>query len=274
MSDKQFIDPNRVRSAFNRAAKDYDEAAVLQKEICKRMIENLSLVRIDPKIILDAGTGTGEAIVPLQTLYASSRLVNFDISEQMLSQSRKKSKWFRKTYQVCGNIEQLPLANNSIDLVFSNLTLQWCNDLPQTFKEIWRVLKPEGLFVFSTFGPDTLKELRQSWRAVDDQPHVNRFDDMHDIGDWLMASGFKDPVMESEMLTLQYDSVNFLMQDLRMIGANVTAQTKSKGLLTPKRLEAVTSAYERFRQDEMLPATYEVVYGHAWKPVVKINPIR
>jgi malonyl-CoA O-methyltransferase len=265
----QFIEPYRVRRAFDRAAASYDAAAVLQREVCSRLLERLQCVKLAPSRILDAGTGTGEAIRPLQTLYRKAGIVTLDISEQMLRRAAKRSPWFRSTQQVCGDIEALPFADNSFDLVFSNLSLQWCNHLERALQEFLRVLKPGGLLMFTSFGPDTLKELRSSWQQVDAAVHVNQFIDMHDIGDALLQSRFADPVMEAEIIRLQYAEVDGLLADLRDIGANVPAQGHRTGLLTAHALQRLRDAYEHYRVENTLPASYEIIYGHAWKGIAK-----
>ena len=260
----QIFDQQRVRQAFDKAVDSYDEAAVLQKEVCKRLLEKLDVVCLSPEWILDAGTGTGEAVKPLQKKYKKAEVVLLDLSEAMLKKAVKQGMLFRKPHQVCGNIESLPFADQSFDLLFSNLAMQWCNDLGATLMEFKRVLKPGALLQFSTFGPDTLKELRSSWQKVDSAVHVNNFIDMHDIGDALLQSGFAEPVMESEIITVNYKEVDTLMQDLRDIGANVTANGHRQGLLTRNMLKKLHEAYEVHRQDGVLPASYEIIYGHAW----------
>ncbi|MDH5710451.1 MAG: malonyl-ACP O-methyltransferase BioC [Gammaproteobacteria bacterium] len=260
----QIFDQQRIRKAFDDAVESYDQAAVLQKEVCKRLLEKLDVVRLSPKWILDAGSGTGEAVKPLQKKYKKAELVLFDLSENMLHKAVKQGALLRKPHQVCGNIESLPFANQSFDILFSSLAMQWCNDLGVALTEFKRVLKPGALLQFATFGPDTLKELRTSWQKVDHAVHVNSFIDMHDIGDALLQAGFAEPVMESEIITVNYKDVDTLMQDLRDIGANVTASGHRRGLLTRGMLKQLRDAYEAYRQGDVLPATYEVVYGHAW----------
>lgn len=268
---RQIFDQQRVRQAFDKAADSYDEAAVLQKEVCTRLLEKLDVVRLSPEWILDAGTGTGEAVKTLQKKYKKAELVLFDLSEAMLQKAVKQGAFLRKPHQVCGNIESLPFADQSFDLLFSNLAMQWCNDLGAALVEFKRVLKPGALLQFATFGPDTLKELRASWKKVDEAVHVNSFIDMHDIGDALLQAGFAEPVMESEIITVNYKEVDALMQDLRDIGANVTANGHRQGLLTRNMLKQLREAYEVYRQGENLPASYEIVYGHAWVSEAKKN---
>ena len=280
--EEQKIDQQRVRRAFDRAADSYQQFAVLQNEVCNRLLEKLEVVKISPLMILDAGSGTGAAIPTLFAQYKKAQVVTLDLSENMLIKGNQHGNFLRSPQAVCGDIEKLPFADDSFDLVFSSLSMQWCNDLNAALVEAKRVLKPGGLYVFTTFGPDTLKELRHSWSKVDAASHVNQFIDMHDIGDALLQDGFAEPVMEAEFLTVTYDSVDGLMHDLKAIGANVTASTVStssegqvhksqvrKGLGGKSVLQTVRLGYEKFRQDNLLPATYEIIYGHAWKPVLE-----
>jgi malonyl-CoA O-methyltransferase len=280
----QVFNQQKVRRAFDRAADDYEQFAILQNEVCRRLLEKLEIVKITPERILDAGAGTGLAIPPLFARYKKAQVVALDLSENMLKKSARHGGLFRTPHLVCADVEQLPFADNVFDLVFSSLSMQWCNDLNAAFLEARRVLKPGGLFVFSIFGPDTLKELRHSWDKVDGANHVNRFIDMHDIGDALLQDGFAEPVMEAEMMTVTYDSVDEIMHDLKAIGANVTAQVtgrepesspvpraghtgqSGKGLGGKSALQALRDNYEHFRQDNLLPASYEIIYGHAWQP--------
>jgi malonyl-CoA O-methyltransferase len=262
---QQHISKHKIRRAFDRAANSYDAAAVLQKEVCRRLLEKLDYIRLSPQLILDAGVGTGEAVTPLMQRYKKSRLVALDLSERMLAKALAHGSLMRKPELVCADIEQLPFCESSFDLVFSSLTLQWCNDLPATLAELLRVLKPGGLLMFATFGPQTLQELRACWQQIDDAVHVNQFTDMHDVGDELLRCGFADPVMEAETITVNYKAVDTLMADLRAIGANATAEGGRTGLTTPAALSKLRQAYEHYRQGDQLPATYEVVYGHAWK---------
>ena len=278
----QKFDQQRVRRAFDRAAESYQQFAVLQTEVCNRLLEKLEVVKLSPQIILDAGSGPGAAIPTLFSRYKKAQVVTLDLSENMLIKANRHGSFLRSPLAVCGDIENLPFADNSFDLVFSSLSMQWCNDLNAAMMEARRVLKPGGLYVFTTFGPDTLKELRHSWSEVDDGGHVNQFIDMHDIGDALLQDGFAEPVMEAEIMTVTYNSVDALMHDLKAIGANVTASIPGrdnagdgrvvKGLGGKTVLKTVRQAYEKFRCDQLLPATYEIIYGHAWKPLSEKTP--
>ncbi|SNR65277.1 malonyl-CoA O-methyltransferase [Methylobacillus rhizosphaerae] len=272
MSDEYLIDKARVRASFDRAAGSYDAAAILQREVRERMLERLELVKIAPRVILDAGCGTGHATVALGKRYADSDVISLDIAMGMLQQTLAHYPWIKRVLPMlgqkrpaalCADIEQLPLRDASVDLIWSNVAIQWCNDLDSAFAGMARVLRPEGLLMFSTFGPDTLKELRAA--SGGDHVHVSRFIDMHDIGDALVRAGFSDPVLDVERFVLTYDDVMAVMRDLKAIGANNAATGRARGLLGRGFLQRLTDAYEQFRHEGKLPATYEVVYGHAWK---------
>ncbi len=253
-----------IQKHFNAKASQYESSAVLQQEVCQRMLSRLNLVTLQPDKILDVGTGTGWGMQGLMQRYKSAQVFALDLSQPMLKQSRQKGGWLRKPKLICADAETLPIANESMDLIFSNLMLQWC-DAEKVFAEFKRILKPDGLLMFSTFGPDTLKELRHSWAQLDNKQHVNNFVDMHDLGDALLNCGLAEPVMDADLMTLNYPNPRMVMTDLKNIGANTTLDNQHKGLLTPRQFKKVLAAYETFRQQDMIPASYEVVYGHAWK---------
>lgn len=269
------IDKRQVRRAFSRAAQQYDAAAVLQREVCSRMLERLDYIKLQPARVLDAGSGTGWGTRQLAQRYPAAQVVALDIALGMLHAARDQSSWWRKLFagarqnSLCADIEALPLAANSVQLIWSNLAVQWCNDLPATFVELQRVLQPEGLLMFSTFGPDTLKELRAAFHGADNYNHVNRFADMHDIGDMLLAAGFAEPVMDMEYITLTYDDVKSVMQDLRSIGAHNATAGRAQGLMGKTAWNKVLHNYEALRRGGKVPATFEIIYGHAWKPQPK-----
>ena len=271
------IDKKHMRRAFSKAAPDYDATAVMQREVCTRMFERLEIIKLQPSRILDAGSGTGWGTRQLAQRYPAAQLIALDIAIAMLQAARGTSSWWQKLFsgakqaQLCADVEALPLAANSVEMIWSNLAVQWCNDLPATFVEMHRVLKVDGLLMFSTFGPDTLKELRIAFNGVDEHNHLNRFADMHDIGDMLMHSGFAEPVMEMETITLTYNDVRGVMQDLKNIGAHNATAGRNRGLMGKQAWARLVENYERLRKDGKLPATFEVVYGHAWKPQPRIT---
>jgi malonyl-CoA O-methyltransferase len=271
------IDKKMMRRSFSRAAAGYDATAVLQREVCTRMLERLDYIKMKPARLLDAGSGTGWGGRQLAAKYPDAQIIALDIAIGMLQTAQSRSGWWKKLFgggrqmAVCGDVEALPLAPNSIEMVWSNLAVQWCNDLPATFVELHRVLKVEGLLMFSTLGPDTLKELRLAFNGVDGHNHLNRFADMHDVGDMLVQAGFSEPVMDMEYMTLTYDDVRGVLQDLRGIGAHNATQGRGQGLMGKNAFARLLENYEKLRREGKLPATYEIVYGHSWKPQPRVT---
>jgi len=246
---------------------------VLQKIVAERLLERLELVSISPKMVVDVGSGPGGAARQLAKSYKGAQVLQLDLSMEMLRQSRSQDpRFFSKQKYICGDAERLPLVKNSAELVFSSLMLQWCNDLDMTFTHIKSILKKQGLFLFATLGPDTLKELRASWAEVDDDVHVNTFIDMHDVGDALIRAGFVEPVMDVENIIMTYEDCSSLMQDLKTLGANNANDDRSKGLTGKNKIKSLESAYEKYRTEGRLPVTYEIVYGHAWTPLQETPP--
>ncbi|MCS5591753.1 MAG: malonyl-ACP O-methyltransferase BioC [Gammaproteobacteria bacterium] len=254
-----------VRSAFNKASSQYNAHAFLQKEVATRLDSKLDVIAGNSNVIVDLGAGTGLLSQNLIKRFPDSQLICLDFAQASLNNNPSKNK-------LCADANHLPLADNSVDIVISSLMMQWCPDLKQLFCEIHRVLKNDGLILFSTFGPDTLKELKKSWSVVDDQIHVNTFTDMHDIGDQMLGAGFQSPVMEMEKLTLTYQTVTDLLRDLKAIGAQ-TVDARSRSLMGKDKFQLMIKMYESYRTEGKLPATYEVIYGHAWKKISTIGKI-
>jgi malonyl-CoA O-methyltransferase len=278
------LDSTRVRRAFERAASTFDSAAVLHHEIGQRMAERLALVKLRPEVILDAGCGTGDAAAELRTRFPSAWLVGLDLAWPMLMAAQRRTtttaapersilgRWLGNRGEaqgsasfVCADAGRLPLAGGGFDLVWSNLALQWINEPSRAFSEFQRVLRVGGLLMFTTFGPDTLLELRAAFAGVDGATHVHRFIDMHDLGDMLVHAGFAEPVMDMEKLTLTYRDASGLLRDLKATGAQNATIGRPRGLMGRERWQRVLGGLERFRREGRLPATFEVVYGHAWK---------
>jgi malonyl-CoA O-methyltransferase len=279
------IDRGAVRRHFGRAVATYDGAAVLQREVGARLAARLDVVRLAPRRILDAGCGTGDALGEFAARYPRASRVALDLALPMLDRARTKTAE-RRTLAgrllaplrsrpalgaplfACGDIGALPFAAASFDLVWSNLALQWVPDPRRAFTECLRVLDVGGLFAFTTFGPDTLQELRTVFAAIDAAPHVSRFLDLHDVGDLLVDTGFSDPVMEMERFTLTYAGATEFLRDLKAIGATNAVPGRARGLTGRRRWNRLLAGLEDLRAsapDGRLPATYEVVYGHAWK---------
>jgi malonyl-CoA O-methyltransferase len=259
------LDTHRVRRSFDRAATTYDAAAVLHAEIRGQLLARLDLMKLTPRVVMDAGAGTGHAARALIHRYPKALVVALDTSQPMLQAAGHRQSWLRRFTRVCADAARLPFADGSVDLILSNLMLQWC-DPDVVFAEFRRVLGPHGLVSFTTLGPDTLRELRSAWRAADSRTHVNQFIDMHDIGDALIRSGFASPVLDVERYTLTYPDVRRVAADLKNTGAHNATMGRARGLTGRGQFAAFQQAYEAFRRDGRLPATYEVVFGHAWTP--------
>ncbi|BAF61373.1 malonyl-ACP O-methyltransferase BioC [Candidatus Vesicomyidisocius calyptogenae] len=256
---------SQIRLSFNKASNNYDNHALLQKEIAIRLDKKLNTISSKADIILDLGAGTGLLSKQLTKCFLNSKIICIDFSQKSLKYNPSSNK-------ICANANYLPLLNNSIDIITSNLMMQWCPDLNTLFSECFRVLKNDGLFLFSTFGPDTLKELKNSWSVVDDKIHVNTFIDMHDIGDQMLQNRFQNPVMEMETWTLTYQTVIDLLHDLKAIGAQ-TVIKRSKSLTGKNKFRLMIKMYESYKNNGKLPVTYEVIYGHAWKQTSNIANI-
>lgn len=249
-----------VRRSFNKAAKTYDSAAFLQRTVSEELVSRLSELESDKTIILDMGAGTGFATRFLIEKYPDSWVIALDFSWNMLIEARVNT-------VICTDAHMLPLQNHSVDLIFSNLCFQWCQNLQTVFQECLRVLKKGGILLFSTLGPDTLQELRTSWRTVDAQhTHVNSFCDMHDVGDLLLQVGFVDPVVDRDHYGLVFPTVYDLLKDLKTLGSIKLDKTIRRGLTTKRDLAKMADCYEQYRNSEqLLPVTYEVIFGIAKK---------
>jgi malonyl-CoA O-methyltransferase len=263
--DGFLLDRPSIRESFDRASVRYEEAAVLQARVSEELIERLGFFKLEPRAVLDLGCGPGRSAAALKRAHPGATVIALDFAPGMLREAgRRMANEGVRFERVCADALRLPIADASIDLVFSSLMLQWCEPLHVAFTEVCRVLRPGGLVMFSTFGPDTLQELREAWSSVDEGMHVNRFVDVHDVGDAAMRAGLSEPVLDVERVQLTYTDVLGLMRDLKAIGAHNVAVERARGLTTRAKLRRMEAAYERSRRDGRLPATYEVVYGTAW----------
>jgi malonyl-CoA O-methyltransferase len=258
------LDRRALARSFDRAGASYDAAAQLQQRVRAELLERLHYFALEPQSILDLGAGTCQASVALRRRFAHARVIALDISPGMLKASPRPG-WPRRRFErVCADACALPLASHSVELVYSNLMLQWCDRPDIVFRELARVLRPGGVFVFSSFGPDTLKELRLAWESVDHGVHVSQFPDMPQLGDALMHAGLIEPVMDVEQHRLLYPDVHALMRELKRIGARNAASQRSRGLTGRARLQRMIAAYELRRTAAGLPATFEVIFGAAF----------
>jgi malonyl-CoA O-methyltransferase len=263
-ADEFLLDLRQVRRAFDDAAVGFDAAAAVHAEIRARLLERLDLVRLEPQVVLDLGAATGHASRVLKDRYRRARVLAFDMSLNMLRTAEAQQRWMRRFHRICGDAHSLPLRDASVDLVFSNLMLQWCNDPDAVFRELRRVLRPDGLVSFTTLGPDSLQELRRAWAGVDGYTHVHRFIDMHDLGDALMRNGFAEPVMDTERLTITYPDLDALIRELRLSGSANVAAGRPTGLTGRHRGRQLQEAETVAVRGGVITLTLEVVYGHAW----------
>ena len=273
------VDLRQVRRNFQRAAPVYDAASFLAREINRRMLERLDVVRIDPGRILDLGCGTGGGFDALCERYPRARVLGADLSEPMLRAGHHQGTRWRRLLPflrrknaslLAADAVALPLASASMGLIWSNLMLHWLADPLVALREMHRVLEVDGLLMFSTLGPDTLKELRASFS--DGHAHTQFFTDMHDYGDMLVECGYADPVMDVETLTLSYSSLDDLFRELRQSGSACAMSARRHTLTGRSAWLEACARYEQQRQEGRLPVSFEVVYGHAWKAPPRTSP--
>jgi malonyl-CoA O-methyltransferase len=280
------IDTRRVRQLF-ASPQRIAESDFLRREVAARMHERLALVKIQPQRVLDLGCGEGADLAMLQEQYGDAQVLGLDASPAMLgaarasqlsamsSMNRLLTKWLPRKIAagleagaglLCGDFAQLPLATTSADLIWSNLALHWHPQPDRVFAEWRRVLRIDGLLMFSCFGPDTFKEVRAAFAAIDEASHALTFVDMHDFGDMLVNAGFSTPVMDMETITVTYESVDKLMTDVRAWGGNPLL-TRRRGMLGRNAWTVVETALEGMRGgDGRIPLSFEIVYGHAFRP--------
>jgi malonyl-CoA O-methyltransferase len=260
------IDQRKVRRSFARAAASYDGADILQTEVRDRLLERLQWVQLQPRRILDLGTGTGKALPALAALYPDAEILGLDLTPAMLQMAASRATTIPAVL-VCGDAARLPFPDQSIDLVFSSLAIHWSPVLDQVLGEVRRVLRHPGLFTFTTPGPESYKELRAAWRAVDHAPHVIPFPEMRALGDGLVRAGLAEPVMDTDTLTLKYNNFPQLVADLRATGTTNASSGRNQGLTGRKAWSRLAATYEKERDPEgLLPATVEIVFGQAWAP--------
>ncbi|MDO1530360.1 malonyl-ACP O-methyltransferase BioC [Fulvimonas sp. R45] len=260
------VDRAQVRRHFGRAAHSYERHAALQREVQETLLGRLDFYLEEPSLVVDVGAGPGRGTAQLKKRWPKARVIALDAALPMLREAKRHSGWLKPFQRVCADATALPLPDHSVDVLHSNLCFQWIDDLPALFGECVRVLRPGGLLAFSTFGPDTLKELRAAWAAADGQPHVSRFLDMHDVGDAMINAGLRDPVLDVDRYTLTYSAPRKLLEELQGLGATNADAARARGLTRKSRYRAMLDAYEAMRVDGRIPATWEVVTAHAWGP--------
>lgn len=267
------FDKRHVRRAFSRSAASYDAAARLQHEVEANLLESLDylddpkLERPKPQVVLDLGAGPGRASAAMRKRWPKARVVAVDLALPMLREAGKRSGWWRPFDRVNADVRALPFADGSVDVLFSNLCLQWIEDLPAVFAGFRRVLKPNGLLLASTFGPETLQELRDAFTHADATPHVSPFATIAQFGDALVHAGFRNPVLDRDLYTTTYPDLPTLMREQRAIGATNALRTRRHTLTGRARFAAAAQAYDAFRtSDGTLPASWEIITAMAWAP--------
>ena len=261
------FDRRQLRRAFGRAAPNYAAVAALQREVEARLLEQLDYLddRV-PLRVLDLGSGPGRASGAMKKRWPKAEVIALDAALPMLREVPRHTRFWRPVRRVCADVSQLPFADQCTDVIFSSLCLQWLDDLPAVLTEFRRVLRPDGLLVFSTFGPDTLGELREAYVDAGEVPPLSPFAAIQQVGDAMLAAGFKDPVLDRDRYTLTYPDLRALMHELRAIGAGDARSDRRRGLGGRARLRRVTEAYEALRREGALPSTWEVITAQAWGP--------
>lgn len=262
------LDPALIRRHFGHAAATFDSAAALPREAGKRLLESLDyLDDRQPAVVLEVGSGTGQIAALLRKRWPKAKVIALDAALPMLRQAKAQMGWWKPFQRLCGDAASLPLADNSVDLLISHLTLPFVNDLPAAMAGFRRVLKPGGLLVCSTYGSETLGELDHAFSQVDDAPHVHPFAPIATFGDALLRAGFRDPVIDRDLFTLTYPDMPALMAELRNLGYANARADRRRTLTGKGRMSAAAQVYDRFRlPDGRLPSTWEVLYAHAWAP--------
>lgn len=253
-----------VQRRFDRAAATIDAADFVQRTTADGLFERLEPMRVEVMQVLDLGCATGKSSERLARHFRRARVTGVDLSLSMLKRSKSKRGFFSHCREVQADANQLPFGNACIDVIFANLLLPWITEPPGLFAEIARVLRVDGLFVFATLGPDSLAELRDAWTAVDAAQHVNRFWDMHDIGDQLVQAGLRDPVLDVDQLAVNYQSVESLFADLTACGARNALSNRSPALTGRARFADFRNRLAGQAADSGLNLSLELVYGHAW----------
>ena len=265
-SNNSALNSNDVRRRFDRAADRFDTVDFVHAATRSGLFARLQPMTIEASTIIDLGSATGSGSRLLERRFRRAHVIATDLSHNMLLRSRKNQPWFSRRTSVQANATALPFAEQSIDLVFANLLLPWMSDPALLFSEVSRVLRKDGLFLFSTLGPDSLSELRSAWAGVDTAAHINHFLDMHNIGDLAVQAGLRDPVVDVDRLSVTYSDTAALFRDLTDMGARNCLQDRERSLGGGARFRAMTKALDAQKMNNLLSFDLELVYGHCWGP--------
>lgn len=264
--ENSLLNSKDVRRRFDRAAAGFDSVDFIHSSMRKGLLARLAPMVVDASRIVDLGAATGSAAPLLAKRFRGAHVVAVDVSGDMLRLAKKRRSWFARVSAVQADANSLPFADHSVDVVFSNLLLPWIDNPARVFAEIARVLRDNGLFLFSTLGPDSLKELREAWGGSDPDVHVRQFPDMHDIGDAAVRAGLRDPVLDVDRLLVTYRTTEALFADLSAVGARNSLRRRSRSLGGARRFREMANALDRSRNDGLLSLDLELVYGHCWGP--------
>lgn len=264
MDTKHYLNTSDVQRRFDRAARGFDTADFAHGVTRDGLLSRIAATVVDAHVVVDLGAGTGAAMQPLRQRFRGADIIALDISRKMLDRCRTRGSWFSKPKLIQADATSLPFANQSVDVIFSNMLLPWVNDSAKFAREISRVLRQDGLFAFTTLGPDSLFTLRQAWAEVDDYDHVNRFQDMHDLGDAMVGAGLRDPVLDVDRLLVTYASADKLFRDLTATGARNSLSNRRRSLSGRSGIDAVRSRLDAGRVRGKLQLPLELIYGHCW----------
>jgi malonyl-CoA O-methyltransferase len=253
-----------VRRRFDQAAEEFEEFDFVHAVTRDGLLARLEPMVMEAKTVVDLGCATGSACKPLAKRFRRAHIIALDLSASMLQQVRLKQSWFKKYSLLHANAKAIPLADQSVDVVFANQLLPWIDDSATVFTEVARVLRENGLFLFAGLGPDSLSELRRAWRSADAGVHVNRFPDMHDLGDAAVRAGLTDPVLDVDRLSVTYQDAGALFRDLTGCGARNCLANRSNALSGRARFDTMAAALEQHRKDGPIGLDLELVYGHCW----------
>ena len=266
------LDRKHIRRRFERAAHSFDDADFVHAVTRDGLLSRLEGLLIEAKTVIDLGAATGTAGQPLEKRFKGARVVAVDLAAEMLKKGRAKKSWLARASFAQASADQLPFANESVDVIFSNLMLPWFDDPTPVFAEVARVLRKGGLFAFATFGPDSLQEIHRAWAGIDNAMHVNRFPDMHDLGDGLVNSGLQDPVLDVDRLTVDYRNSDDLFKDLTSVGGRNTSLQRPPGLTGRRRFERMKAGLAEASANDKISLELELVFGHCWGQGPRMDP--
>jgi malonyl-CoA O-methyltransferase len=266
------LNRQHIRRRFERAAATFDESDFVHAVTRDGLLARLEPLLVEAETVIDLGAATGTATRALEKRFKGARVVSIDIAHSMLKRAREKRPWLSKAAFAQASADALPFPNESIDVIFSNLLLPWADDPALIFSEIARVLRKGGVFAFATLGPDSLREVGRAWASVDDNAHVNRFLDMHDLGDGLVNAGLRDPVLDVDRLSVSYKNSARLFADLTAVGARNTLNRRAHSLTGKQRYGAMVAALEDTAIEGNLTLDLELVFGHCWGAGPKMDP--